>query len=145
MDNTDNKSEGENTLFDINPTDKENDLLQPIKDENNMDVDIDVANDRQSIDESASPLSNKRSRTQRQADDESGDEVQTIGETTDLPLTKKPKRVKNVGGNRTRKIKSKKLHLKKTRRKIHPKKRTSSTIKHNKLKHKQKRNTRRKR
>ena len=78
MDNMDNDSEEKNSLFDINPTDKENDLLQPIKDENNMDVDIDVANDRQSIDESASPLSNKRSRTQRQADDESGDEVQTI-------------------------------------------------------------------
>ena len=44
----DNKSEGENSLFDINPTDKENDLLQPIKDENNN---MDIVNDNQSSDQ----------------------------------------------------------------------------------------------
>jgi hypothetical protein len=133
MDNIDNKSEGENSLFDINPNDKENDLLQPIKDENNN---MDIANDNQSSDESV-PLIKKRSRTQ--LDDDSMDDVQSMDES--IPLTKKPK----LGGNTSMKIKSKKLPLKKTRRKIHPKKRTSSTIKHNKLKHKQKRNTRRKR
>jgi hypothetical protein len=144
MDNTDNKSEGENTLFDINPTDKENDLLQPINDEkNNMDIanDNQPSNEVQSSNESE-PLTKKRARIQTDddsIDDDSMDEVQSMDES--IPLTKKPK----LGGNRSRKIKSKKLPLKKTRRKIHPKKRTSSTIKHNKLKHKQKRNTRRKR
>jgi hypothetical protein len=34
----DNKSEGENSLFDINPTDKENDLLHRLK--NYMYIDI---------------------------------------------------------------------------------------------------------
>ena len=134
MDNMDNKSEGENSLFDINPTDKENDLLQPIKDENNN---MDIVNDNQSSDEVQSsdtsvPLIKKRSRTQ--SDDDSMDEVQSMN--TSIPLTKKPRRVRSAGGNRTRKIKSKKLPLKKTTRKTHPKKRTSSTIKHNKLKHK---------
>ena len=134
MDTIDNNSEGENTLFDINPTDKENDLLQPIKDENNN---MDIANDNQSSDEvqssdTSAPLTKKRSRTQL-------DEVQSVD--TSMPLTKKPK----LGGNRTRKIKSKNLHLKKSKRMIRPKKQTSSTIKQNKLKHKHKRNTRRKR
>ena len=143
MDNTDNKSEGENTLFDINPTDKENDLLQPIKDENNMDVanDNQPSNEVQSSNESV-PLIKKRARIQTDddsIDDDSMDEVQSMDES--IPLTKKPK----LGGNRSRKIKSKKLSLKKTTRKICPKKRMSTTIKHNKLKHKQKRNTRRKR
>lgn len=143
MDNMDNKSEGENSLFDINPTDKENDLLQPIKDENNN---MDIANDNQSSDEvqssdTSAPLTKKRSRTQ--LDDDSMDEVQSMD--TSIPLTKKPRRVRSAGGNRSRKIKSKKLSLKKTTRKICPKKRMSTTIKHNKLKHKQKRNTRRKR
>jgi|AntAceMinimDraft_6_1070360.scaffolds.fasta_scaffold17271_1 hypothetical protein len=140
MDNIDNKIEGDNSLFDINPTNKENDLLQPIKDENNMDI----VNDSQSSNQSV-PLTKKRTRPQ--SDDESNEEsneeeVQSMDES--MPLTKKPSRVRSVGGNRSRKLKRKKLHLKKTKRNIHPKKRTSSTIKHNKLKHRQKRNTRRK-
>lgn len=142
MDTIDNNSEGENSLFDINPTDKENDLLQPIKDENNMDI----VNDNQSSVEvqssdTSAPLTKKRSQTQ--LDDDSMDEVQTMD--TSIPLTKKPRQVRSVGGNSSKKIKSKNLHLKKTKRMIRPKKQTSSTIKHNKLKHKHKRNTRRKR
>ena len=100
MDNMDNNSEEKNSIFDINPTDKENDLLQPIKDENNMDI----VNDNQSSDTSV-PLIKKRTRTQ--SDDDSIGEVQSMDDSP--PLTKKSK----LGGNRSRKIKSKKLPLKK--------------------------------
>lgn len=142
MDNIDNNLNGNNTMFDIIPANKENDLLQSIHDKNKMDIDTDnqqkdISSDEIPLTDDTVSLSKKRIRTQM--DDTSSDEIQSTEDSSNL--TKKPKR---IGGNITIKFKNKKLPFKKTKRKIQSKKRKSSTIKHNKLNYKHKRHTHKK-